>query len=117
MAPLPERVDAQDRQGAADRGQEHGAERGAVDRADAADDGDAADHDRGDDVQFEAVARRRVEVAEPGRVEHAGESGEGAADDERGEDLAPDADPVQPGGLGRRSRWRRAHVRNAALRR
>ena len=53
---------------AADRGEQHRAERGAVDRAAAAEDGHPADHDRGDHVELDAEPGVGVEGAEPGRV-------------------------------------------------
>ena len=55
-APLPEVADAEDRQRAVDGDEQEGAERGAPDRAAAAEDRDATDHHGGDRLQLEAAA-------------------------------------------------------------
>src|SRR5262245_11138675 len=79
--PLPERVDAEHRQGAADRGEQDRAERGPVHRSAAAKDGDAADNDRRDDVELRPEPRVRVERAEPGGVEDTRQPGQRTAGD------------------------------------
>src|SRR5262245_37215149 len=97
---LPERVYAEHRQRAADRRQQHRAERGPVDRAAPTEDGHAANDDRRDDVQLGAEAGVGVDRAEPGGVEHSGQAGQRSACDERGEDPSPDRQAGQP-----RRRW------------
>src|SRR3954447_70707 len=67
---LPELVDVEHREGAADHREQQRAEAGAPNRAAAAEDRDAADHDRGDDVQLVAGAGRGVDGAEPGSEQH-----------------------------------------------
>src|SRR3954451_22124576 len=82
---LPELVDVEHRQGAADHREQQGAEARAPDRAAAAEDRDAADHHRGHHVQLVTGAGRRVDRAEPGREQHPGQPGERAGQDEGGE--------------------------------
>ncbi len=61
--------------------------------------GDAADHHGAHDGQFVAVAGAGVDVAEPGQVHRAGESGERSAEGVRGQDALADRDAGEPGGL------------------
>jgi hypothetical protein len=78
--------------------QEDGTDGSPVDGAHAAGDGHASDDGGCHDVEFQALARRGVEVAVLGCVDDAGQSGEGSGDRECGEDLPADADSVQPCG-------------------
>ena len=64
---LPEGVDLQHHQRAADGGEQQRAERGAVDGARAAEDRDAADDHGGDGGELDAVAGGGVERAVAGR--------------------------------------------------
>src|SRR4051812_43719855 len=73
---LPELVDFEHREGAANHGQQQRAETGSPDRAAATEDGHPADHDRGHDVELVAGAGGRVDRAEPGREQHPGQAGE-----------------------------------------
>src|SRR5262245_7145611 len=97
--PLPERVHPEHGQSGPDRGEQHRTEGGPVDRAAAAEDGHATNHDRGDDVELGVDAGVRVERAEPGRVERAGQAREGTARDEREEHAPADPKAGQPGRL------------------
>src|SRR5262245_9183452 len=94
---LPERIDPEYRQRAADRGEQYGPDRGAVHRSAAAEDGHPADDDGGDHVELGAEAGVGVEGAEPGRVQHPGETGQHAAGDECGKHPLTDRDAGQPG--------------------
>ena len=98
--PLPEVLDPEDRQRAVDREQQVGADRGTPHAADAARDGDAADHGRADRLQLPAGAGARADRAVPGRVEDAGESRERAAHDEGGEDAPGHPEAVEVRGVG-----------------
>src|SRR4051794_28430501 len=100
---LPEAVDAQDGERRADAREQQRAERGAVDRARAAEDRHAADDHGGDDGQLLPGARGGVDGAEARRVQRAGQPGERAADDERAEHAAPDADAREHRGIGIRA--------------
>src|SRR4051812_2279298 len=96
----PHRADAEGGQHTVDGGQQQGAESRAVDAAGAAGEDDTADHDRADDGEFVAGSGARVDVAEPGQVQGAGETGEAAAEGVRGQDPLAHRDAGEPCGLG-----------------
>src|SRR3954447_18561118 len=97
---VPERVDLQDRQGRGDGPQQQRAQDRAVHAARPAEDGHAADDDRGDDLQLEAGPGRRVDRAEARGVQDAGQAREGAAGHEGPEDPSADADARERRRLG-----------------
>src|SRR5689334_1379779 len=82
----PYGADADGGQHTVDRGEQQRAERGAVEAAGAAGEGDAADHHGADDGEFVAGAGAGVDVAEAGEVQRSGQPGERAAGDVRGQD-------------------------------
>ena len=85
-------------QRAVDGEQQVGADRGAPHGAAAAEDRDAADDGRADGVELEAGAGLRVDRAVAGRVEHAREAGECAADHEGRQHALGDLEAVEVGG-------------------
>src|SRR5262249_61954371 len=112
-----ERRDPDDVEGGEDRVQNQRSQSGADDASAAAEDRDAADHDSGDHAQLVAGPGGRVERPVLGGPEHAGDTGERAADDEGSEDPASRPDPDKSRGLRVRpdriqvtSRAERTHV-------
>src|SRR5918997_3768706 len=95
----PERVQPQLRQRRADGGQQQRAERRAVDRAAAAEDGHAAYDGGRDDEQLLAGAGRGVQRLEAGGVHDPGQPGQRAADHERREHPPSDRDAREPRGV------------------
>src|SRR6187200_2237631 len=83
--PLPIRAHAEERQRGSHGAEEHDTEQGATDRPAAAGNRRAANDDGGDDLELEpkpGVARNLVEAD---GIEHGGEAGQAAGDDEDSE--------------------------------
>src|SRR5262245_52987754 len=96
---LPEGVDLQSRQSAADGGQQQRSERRAINGAAPTEDGDAAHNGRRDDLQLDTRPRIGIQRAEPRRVQDPGESGKRAAGDEGAEDPAADRNAGKSGSV------------------
>ena len=103
----PERVDADQGQAVLDHQQGQGAERHAQHGAGAAADGDAADHDRGDDGELEAQRHAGVDGGVARGPQRAVEAGEQARAGEGAEHAPPHADADQ---LRRRPGWSRSRT-------
>ena len=77
-----------------------GADGRTPDGAAAAEDGDATDHDRRDGLELDASAGARAHAAVARGEDDTGETGQGAAEHERGDHSAADAQAVEDGRVG-----------------